>query len=281
MGTPLLEGPERRTSAVFDREGGLWVGTFGQGAFRLEGVHLQSLTEDPARRVLILGDQAWVVGSGAITQVGLAGAPSVQTLHRSGLRSIARAPGGGLRFSGQATLWPILRPERFHQTRFPLQPAVADPSWVSGSAETSDTLWASTYGNGVRRFRKGTGGLAEIDTISVRGGLPTDAVEGIVRTSAGTWAITRRGLARLRDGRAHAMGRAEGLPSSAVFSFYESRDGTHWAGTDRGLARLADGPHRAGEHTAQLGVSHLAPGVYVVRLSAGEDMLTRRLTVVR
>jgi photosystem II stability/assembly factor-like uncharacterized protein len=51
--------------------------------------------------------------------------------------------------------------------------------------------------------------------------------------------------------------------------------------TGRGVAVLAEGPRRAGAHEAALDASGLAPGVYVVRLSAGGAVRTRRLVVAR
>ena len=60
-----------------------------------------------------------------------------------------------------------------------------------------------------------------------------------MRTRAGTWAITRQGLALVRGPRARTLGVAQGLPSSAVYALYEAGDGTHWVGTTRGVARLA------------------------------------------
>ncbi len=49
----------------------------------------------------------------------------------------------------------------------------------------------------------------------------------------------------------------------------------------REVAVLAEGEQAAGRHTAAFDVSGLAPGVYVVRLSAGAQTATRRVVVVR
>ncbi|MEM1054796.1 MAG: histidine kinase [Bacteroidota bacterium] len=134
--------------------------------------------------------------------------------------------------------------------------AAHDPDWISGAVETADTLWLGTYAHGVRRFLKTETGLAELDTVGVRDGLPTETVEDLARTSAGAWAITRRGLALLSGPRARALRVDDGLPSSAVYAVYEARDGTHWVGSDRGIARLdlaawraeAVGPEAMGGH---------------------------------
>ena len=49
----------------------------------------------------------------------------------------------------------------------------------------------------------------------------------------------------------------------------------------RRVAQLADGPALAGEHRADLDVSGLAPGVYLVRLRQGAQQATRRMVVTR
>ncbi|HLT48364.1 MAG TPA: T9SS type A sorting domain-containing protein [Rubricoccaceae bacterium] len=49
----------------------------------------------------------------------------------------------------------------------------------------------------------------------------------------------------------------------------------------RAVAVLAEGAYAAGRHPLHLDASALAPGVYALRLSAGEEALTRRFTVVR
>jgi len=49
----------------------------------------------------------------------------------------------------------------------------------------------------------------------------------------------------------------------------------------REVAVLAEGAVPAGTHEAVLDAAGLTPGVYVVRLTAGADVLTRRLTVAR
>ena len=47
------------------------------------------------------------------------------------------------------------------------------------------------------------------------------------------------------------------------------------------VARLAKGPYGAGEHSASLDVSRLAPGLYVVRLASGGAVDARQIVVAR
>ena len=49
----------------------------------------------------------------------------------------------------------------------------------------------------------------------------------------------------------------------------------------REVARLHDGPLSAGTHEATLDTRRLSPGIYVIRLTAGAEVATQRLTVVR
>ena len=54
-----------------------------------------------------------------------------------------------------------------------------------------------------------------------------------------------------------------------------------WDVLGRRVAVLVDGPQSAGRHTAALPTDRLAPGLYHVRLVAGETVHATRLTVVR
>jgi len=49
----------------------------------------------------------------------------------------------------------------------------------------------------------------------------------------------------------------------------------------REVAVVTDGLRAAGAHTAPVDVQALTPGVYVARLTAGAQTVTRRLTVAR
>ena len=243
---PVLLGAHV-TSVAFDREGGLWAGTFGQGAARLRSIHLTSLTDVPARRLALAGDEAWATGGRAIVAVDLGARSSATTLALTGARGISLAGADRFRITAEASLWPAMSPDELLRLRSlrPIEAVAADPGWVSGTVETADTLWMGTYATGVRRFRKTPAGLVKVDTLGTDDGLPTVTVEDVARTRAGTWAITRSGLALLSGPRARAMDVAGGLPSSAVYSVYEAGDGVHWVGTNRGVARLDLGRWRA------------------------------------
>jgi hypothetical protein len=62
-------------------------------------------------------------------------------------------------------------------------------------------------------------------------------------------------------------------PGSATLTVYDV--------LGRRVAVLSEGEHAAGRHVATLDGAALASGVYVVRLVAGEQALSRRITVAR
>ncbi|MEL6616385.1 MAG: two-component regulator propeller domain-containing protein, partial [Bacteroidota bacterium] len=243
----LLDG--HVTAAAFDREGGLWVGTFGRGAARLRSTSLVQLSTTPARRIALRGDLAWASARDGFSYRIRLDAASPEATPTIPTRFAALLPDGRVRPGVQSALLVpvdadrILPPDPTLIRRLPW--AAKDPDWISGAVETADTLWLGTYAHGVRRFLKTGAGLTEIDTVGVDDGLPTETVEDVARTNAGTWAITRRGLTLLVGLSARPMSKNQGLPSSAVYSVYEAGDGTHWVGTDRGLARLDLGLWRA------------------------------------
>ncbi|GAB5536714.1 MAG: hypothetical protein Rubg2KO_29630 [Rubricoccaceae bacterium] len=62
-------------------------------------------------------------------------------------------------------------------------------------------------------------------------------------------------------------------PARAGLSVYDA--------LGREVARVVDGFRPSGTHTVALATDGLAPGVYLVRLVAGNELVTQRLTVVR
>ncbi len=98
------------------------------------------------------------------------------------------------------------------------------------------TVWAGT-----------TAGLIHISSrgstmISVRDGLPDDAVSSITESVDGSlWVGTNDGISRLRHGSVSVYRTRDGLSHSSVLSLFEDREGTLWAGTKAGLDQFTDG----------------------------------------
>lgn len=98
------------------------------------------------------------------------------------------------------------------------------------------TVWAGT-----------TAGLVHISSrgskiISIRDGLPDDAVSSIAESADGSlWVGTNDGISRLRRGTVSVYRTRDGLSHSSVLSLFEDREGTLWAGTKAGLDQFTDG----------------------------------------
>ncbi|WP_412067763.1 two-component regulator propeller domain-containing protein [Rubrivirga sp. IMCC43871] len=224
-GDPLVLLSEiRAQDVVVDREGALWAGTFGQGALRLAGRHLTQLTDRPAIRLAVSERNVFATGSGLLT------------VDAATLAMRASNPGVDTRqvAIGRTGLMVATGPTVFAVERDPWQTLLDEPNWVAGLDAATDTLAVGVYGSGVMRFVDGVA----LDTLRQRDGLGTDMVEGLTRTRRGLWVLTRSaGAALVRGARAVSVSRADGLPSSAIFSVAELSDGAVWFGTDRGLGR--------------------------------------------
>ena len=226
---PVLLSTRRAQDLVVDREGGVWVGTFGEGVLRLAGRHLGIVTRTPALRLAVDGPTVWATSGAAVVQIDSETMKPRSRMVRPGLREVVVAQEGLYLTSGPNGMW----------LEDPLSPALPvprfmDPNWISGMEAATDTVWVSGYGSGIVRYHDG----AVLDTLRAADGLGTDMVEGLTRTSHGVWALTRsNGAALVQGDRITRVTRTDGLPSSAIYAVGEQADGTVWFGTDRGLGR--------------------------------------------
>ena len=230
---PVHPGPAQ--TLAYDYEGSLWIGTFGEGAYRLRGDHLTQVTTAPAARITRGPDGTiWATGD-ATWRIDPATLDAAPVAARGPLREVAFDGAGRPLFSSGAVLY---RSDRAGA----LREVAEEPGWISGIDALADTLRFSSYSGGVVRMVRGVAR----DTLQPGQGLPTRMVEGLRRTEGALWAVTRsHGAFRIDGARTQPVGRREGLPSSAVFSVYQATDGATWFGTDRGIARLAPGDRRA------------------------------------
>jgi signal transduction histidine kinase/ligand-binding sensor domain-containing protein len=153
---------------------------------------------------------------------------------------------------------------------------------ITGFAETADqSLWISTFGNGVFRLRDGV-----ITKFSVADGLPDARVSGLCRDRSGMiwtagwkgvsfwdgkrfvrdsainksleyaigcredrdgnlWIAASSGLFRAQKDTVVKLDRSSGLSSDFTSDVFEDRDGNLWVATRGGLDRLRDGPLRS------------------------------------
>ena len=183
-----------------DRDGGLWIGTNGDGLIHIQDRAIQMYTTDDGLR----------------SNVAMAALTT-----RSGKLWVATNCGGIAWFDG----------ERFH----PLSDKDhrADCAYSLAEEDNGDLL-VGTFGAGVFRLHDGV--LAPFLNTPA---LPGNTVPGILNTHDGTlWIATTRGLARLRDGQLRIYTAADGLSGINVWTLMKDRGGTLWASNATGVDRL-------------------------------------------
>jgi len=247
---PVSGRPEKVSFFPFceDREGNLWLGTNGQGLYRVreQAITVYSKPHGLADRnvYVIHEDRAGAVWIGAwpgglsrfkdgkftnyTTRDGLASG-LVTALHedRAGrLWVSAHGADGGLR---------VFRDGRFTAVSDQIIP---DRTEVAAIHEDSrGTFWFGTsrgligYAGGVRTM------------YTAKDGLAGDDVKVIIEDAAGhLWIGGYGGLTRFKDGAFSGWTERDGLPSNTVRALYADRDGVLWIGTyDGGLGRFKDG----------------------------------------
>ncbi|MCD9029694.1 hypothetical protein LDO26_15990 [Luteimonas sp. BDR2-5] len=188
-----------------DDEGNTWIGTTGQGLWRMR----------PAR---------------------------VAMLHAPGLGG--RAPGRVVEGDGHGGLWLGFgcaglwhRRADGETRRLPVED-VLDDACISSlfHDEASDALWIGTSNAGLGRFHDGV--------LERAWHWPGEAMLGVWRSRDGAWwAATLRNVYRLRmeaDGSVHEASRLDALSGMSIAKMVDARAGGVWFVGDRGVFRLVD-----------------------------------------
>jgi signal transduction histidine kinase/ligand-binding sensor domain-containing protein len=184
-----------------DRDGGLWIGTNGDGLFRFKDRPVRMFT----------------------TADGLPGKVIMTVLaSREGSLWTGANCGGLSRFDGR----------RF-QT-YSEKDGLRNSCVYALAEDANHDLWIGTYGGGAFDFREG-----RFTQYSKAQGLASDIVTSIVAARDGSlWFATPEAVSRLRNGQVRNYTTADGLSSNHALNLYEDRDGGIWAGTVRGIDRL-------------------------------------------
>ncbi|MCX7753491.1 MAG: ATP-binding protein [Blastocatellia bacterium] len=196
--------PRTPRAIIHDREGNLWVGTYGEGLYRFSrGVWSRLSVRDG------LSDDR------------------VLSLYEDREGSLWVGTRGGLnRFKDERV------------TAYTAREGLPD-QWVHSVCEDHDgSLWIGTRG-GLARWQEGM-----LITYTTEQGLPSNVVRALHMDRKGNlWIGTDGGgLARWREGRFIVYGRKYGLMSDRVYAIYEDRNGDLWIGTyGQGLYQLKDG----------------------------------------
>jgi ligand-binding sensor domain-containing protein/signal transduction histidine kinase len=183
-----------------DRDGGLWIGTNGDGLIHIQDRAVHMFTTDDGLR-------SHVVMAALAT--------------RSGKLWVATNCGGIAWFDG----------ERFHP--LPDKDHRADCAFSLAEDDNGDLL-VGTFDHGVFRLHD------EVLTPYLNApALPGNTVHGILNTHDGSlWIATTRGLARLRDGQLRIYTTADGLSDNNLRYLLKDHAGTFWAATETGVDQL-------------------------------------------
>ncbi|MBI4606697.1 MAG: ATP-binding protein [Planctomycetes bacterium] len=196
-------------SVLFTRDGALWVGTFGNGLFRLHGGKTTRFVPSvgtPARidKVLALAEDragdVWVGTFYSLYKCGLSEAPGTNVLTQ-------------VLVDGRELRAPI----------------------VALLESQAGGMWVACEGLGVARLLQGKA------TWLTRGeGLPTHFVRSLHEDAAGAlWIGTASGLCCSRQGRITTFTEAHGLVGGGVSQILEDDAGDLWLGSNRGILRVA------------------------------------------
>lgn len=193
-------------SLLADRQGRLWIGTWGGGLVQLEGGRFTRFSSEdglPGDLIATIFEdrkgRLWIGTDGA---------------------GLARAE------AGTGSNPEMGKPQRF----------VAEPSRgalglsIRDITEDDGGLWVATEAGLARLDPNGN-----LDSFGPAEGLSRTSVRSLLRDRSGTlWVGTDLGLNRYRDGKFTVLTRADGLSHNVIVSLVEDRDGNVWIGTDGG-----------------------------------------------
>jgi signal transduction histidine kinase/ligand-binding sensor domain-containing protein len=259
-----LATPTRRETVSFsvwfeDREGNLWLGTDGDGLYRVrkQVVTVRSQTHGLVGRNIypVFQDRAGAVWMGAWSG-GLSRLQDGTFTNYTAQNGLA--PGGvtALHEDSDGRLWVATHfgLQTFRDGRFTPAPMHvvhqdgAGSFWLGAPSggttvnvihqDRAGAIWLGTD-RGLVRYLDGAATV-----FTTRDGLASDNVRVIVEpTSAGRlWIGGYGGLTRWQDGRFMKWTQSDGLPGSTIRALYEDREGALWIGTyDSGLGRFHEG----------------------------------------
>lgn len=228
-----------------DREGSVWLGTDGQGLYRLRKNAVSVLSQDdglPDRNIYpIYQDHAgkvwigtWNKGLVCSDHGKLKTFTTANGLVSNRITSISEDRDGILWVASDPGLQK-LHNGRFEQVRTTLGRGIAVVRAIHQDSE--GTRWFGTA-EGLFRNRN-----SEWKLIKAKEGLAGDDVRVIINGRAGSlWIGGYGGLTRLDHGKFQHWTQADGLPSDTIRCLYEDKDGVLWIGTyDGGLGRFQNG----------------------------------------
>lgn len=236
-----------------DKEGTLWVGTFGQGVKKMRSDRVSRYTKAsglPSDETNMLFKDArgriWIgttQGAAFIDKASVVALPTSITDNEK-INTIAFAQHGDtILVAGLHYLF-RLRMDLENMKNIYNQPSPRITGGISmtrysnkGLANKTNALWVATYGSGVHCMEANAQ-----KTFHLADGLASDMIETIDEGAASMWFSSRNaGVSKLQDGKIQTFTTKDGLPSNVVFSVFEEvdkkGDTTAWICTGKGLLR--------------------------------------------
>lgn len=236
-----------------DREGNVWVASFGKGLFRTVNDHLHVVPEVRAEVKNIFVSQDGTVYIGGPDGLSVWSGPDkpIRTISATGdyrfdVRTVTENSAGQLFIGTLARVFGPLRQDmlqRGQDANWQGWPFIIMSEGISGSAIEGDSvLWVSTYGGGVKRLPLNRlGQISDSDERYDIPGIASGMTRHLYQTPSAIWALTYGdGLARIARTQVRMIDRKDGLLSNNVYTVFEEQHGAVWIGTDQGVSLMRD-----------------------------------------
>ncbi len=235
-------GQDLLTALWEDRQGAIWIGTFGGGVSRWKDGQITTYTTHEG----LSSNFVWAICE---TEEGSLWVGTNEGLNRfsEGRFTVYRKAEG---LPGKA-VWALMPARkgglwigtdgglvRWQRERFTPREGLSHPV-VRALSEQGDVLWVGTDGGGLNRLVNG-----RFSHFTTREGLSNDFVLSLYVDREGSlWIGTHGGgLNRLKEGKVTTYTTREGLSHEMIRCILQSRDASLWIGTNGGgLNRLRDG----------------------------------------
>ncbi len=249
-----------------DREGVIWVGTFGGGLKKLIGDHLriftsrEGLLSDNVNTIFPDSKNRIWIGTKNLANViehdSVFGVHFEKRYSNDQTRAFGENAEGTIYLGAFNYLFRITQPSRtrYNAVRIPeIRGAYSGIAVINSSTQKND-LWLGTYGEGVVNLSK-----EKTIHIKTSDGLVSNIIEDITPARNGFWFLSRNnGASFYKNGILKNYSDAEGLPSKMLFCVNEDNDSTVWFGTNKGLVRMRkDGIKIFGNDEGLVGTSVL------------------------
>ncbi len=229
-----------------DKEGVMWVGTFGGGLKKLIGNHLRFFTNrdgllsDNVNTIFPDSKNRIWVGTKKLANVIVNEKVYPVQFERNYSNDQTRAFGenaegiiylGALNYLFRVSDSPN---STFNANRIPeIRTAFSGIAVINSSVDKKG-LWLGTYGEGVVNLAKG-----KVLQITTKDGIVSDVIEYISSYRNGLWFLSRNnGATFYQNGKMKNYTNANGLPFRMLFCVSEDKDSTIWFGTNNGLVRM-------------------------------------------